>query len=60
MGRNVALVSALVVIAGLTFLTLYVVVVDGFDFLGIISLVILALLGFGVIGALTQQPPPDE
>jgi hypothetical protein len=59
MGRNVALVSALAVIALLAALTVVVVVRNGVDVLVIISLVILALLGFGVVGALTQQPPDE-
>lgn len=59
MGRTVALWCALALIAALTVLTVFVVVNDGVDFLVIISLVILALLGFGVVGALTQQSPDD-
>ncbi|HEX8074949.1 MAG TPA: hypothetical protein VF545_08205 [Thermoleophilaceae bacterium] len=58
MARTAALAGALLIIALLAFLTVYVTVRDGFDVLVIISLVILALLGVGVLGAL--QAPPDE
>jgi hypothetical protein len=58
MARTAALVGALAIIALLAFLTVYVTIRDGFDVLVIISLLILALLGVGVLGAL--QAPPDE
>jgi hypothetical protein len=51
-----------VVIAFLVFfaaLTVSVAVSSGFDILVAASLVILALIGFGVIGAM-RNPPPDE
>jgi hypothetical protein len=54
--RNVALVSSLAVIALFAFLTMYVIVSDGFDWIVVMALVILAFLGVGVIGALTQPP----
>ena len=57
-GRSLALAAALGLIALLTFLTVAAMVQDGPDVLTVISLVILALFGFGVVGALTQ--PPDE
>jgi hypothetical protein len=56
--RNLALVGSLVLICLLGFLTITVAVDQGVDFLVIISLVLLALLGFGVLGALTS--PPDD
>ncbi len=56
--RNVALVSSLVVIALFAFLTMYVIVSEGFDWIVVMALVILVFLGVGVIGALTQ--PPSE
>ena len=56
--RNIALVAALVLIGGLAFLTLSVAVEHGIDVLVVLSLFVLALLGFGVLGALTT--PPDE
>ena len=58
MARNFVLVAALALIGLLAFLTLSVIVDDGVTPLVVISLLILAVLGFGVIGALTQ--PPDE
>ncbi len=57
--RNAALAASLALICMLGFLTLYVAIEDGVDILVILSLVILALLGFGVLGALTS-PPPEE
>ena len=57
-GRNISLVAALALIGTLAFLTLRVAVEHGVDVLIVLSLIILALLGFGVLGALTT--PPDE
>ena len=57
-GRNLALAGALTLLAVLAFLTVAVIVQDGPDFLTVVSVIILALIGFGVVGALTQ--PPDE
>jgi hypothetical protein len=51
-GTQGVLILALVLIVGLAFLTVRVVVNDGFDVLVAISLIILAILGFGVLGAL--------
>jgi hypothetical protein len=56
--REVALWSSIVVIALLAFLTFYVIVAEGFDWIVVMALVILVFLGVGVIGALTQ--PPNE
>ena len=58
MGRTLALVGSLVIICLLAFLTISVAVDDGIDVLVVLSAIILALLGFGVLGALTS-PPPD-
>ena len=58
MARNIALVSALVIIGALTFLTLRVAIVDGVDVLVLVSIVILVLLGVGVLGALNA--PRDD
>ena len=58
MGRTVALVGSLVIICLLAFLTISVAVMRGIDVLVVLSVIILALLGFGVLGALTS-PPPD-
>ena len=57
-GRNIALLSALLLIGGLAFLTISVAVEHGVDALVVLSLFVLAMLGFGVLGALTT--PPDE
>jgi hypothetical protein len=57
-GRTLALGATLALIALLTFLTVSSMVQDGPTALTVISVVILALFGFGVVGALTQ--PPDE
>ena len=46
------LVLAAVLIAFLAYLTIRVMISDGFDVLVGISLVVLAILGFGVLGAL--------
>jgi hypothetical protein len=56
--RNGALVAALALIATLAFLTLSVAIDHGVDVLVVVSLIVLALLGFGVLGALTT--PPDD
>jgi hypothetical protein len=56
--RTIVLGIALAFIAILTFLTLYVLIWTGPDVLVVVSLVILALLAFGVIGALAT--PPDD
>lgn len=51
-----ALVLAFIVIfAGLTFA---VIIEHGLDILTVISIVILGMVGFGVVGALRQ--PPDD
>ena len=46
------LVLALGLIAFIAYLTVRVMIEDGFDVLVGISLVVLAILGFGVLGAL--------
>ncbi|MEA2308735.1 MAG: hypothetical protein QOG41_2161 [Thermoleophilaceae bacterium] len=58
MGRNVALWGALLIIGVLTFLTLRVAINDGIDVLVVVSVVVLALIGVGVLGALNA--PRDE
>ena len=49
---RIVLWFALCLIVALAFLTVRVIVNTGFDVLVAISLVILAILGFGVLGAL--------
>ena len=56
--RNAALAAALAMIGLLAFLTIRVAAEHGIDVLVVISLIVLALLGFGVLGALTT--PPDD
>jgi VIT1/CCC1 family predicted Fe2+/Mn2+ transporter len=54
MVRDVVLAVALVFIAAFAFLTLRVLFTEGLDILVAASLVVLALLGFGILGALTS------
>ena len=56
--RNLALGASLVLICLLGFLTVSVAASEGVDFLVVISLLVLGLLAFGVLGALTS--PPDD
>jgi len=56
--RNLALVGSLVLICLLGFLTVSVAMSEGVDLLVIISLIVLGMLAFGVLGALTS--PPDD
>jgi hypothetical protein len=58
MGRTFALLGSLAIISLLAFLTISVAIDDGVTPLVVVSALILALLGFGVLGALTS-PPPD-
>ena len=58
MGRTLALLGSLAIVCLLAYLTVSVAVKDGVTPLVIVSVIILALLGFGVLGALTS-PPPD-
>ena len=58
MGRNLALGFSLAFIGLLAYLTIHVAITDGITILVVVSLVLLAVLGFGVLGALTA--PSDE
>jgi hypothetical protein len=58
MARTLVLVCSLAIICLLAFLTISVAVEDGIDILVVVSVIVLALLGIGVLGALTT-PPPD-
>jgi hypothetical protein len=58
MARTAVLGACLGMISLLAFLTLRVATQHGIDVLVVVSFVILALLAFGVLGALTT--PPDE
>jgi hypothetical protein len=55
MTRDVVLAVALIFIAAFAFLTLRVLFTEGLDILVVASLVVLALLGFGILGALTSD-----
>jgi hypothetical protein len=56
--RTAALLASLALIGLLAFLTISVMIDDGFTPLVGISLAILGMLGLGVVGALTT--PPEE
>jgi hypothetical protein len=58
MARTFVLLGSLGIISLLAFLTVTVAIEEGIDILVIVSLIVLALLGFGVLGALTT-PPSD-
>jgi hypothetical protein len=58
MARALVLAASLGIICLLGFLTISVAIREGVDILVIVSLAVLTLLGFGVLGALTS-PPPD-
>ncbi len=57
MARTLVLIASLSIICLLGFLTISVAVREGIDILVIVSLIVLALLGFGVLGALASTPP---
>jgi hypothetical protein len=59
MARTFVLLASLAMICLLAFLTISVAIEDGVDVLVVVSVVVLALLGFGVLGAL-WSPPSDE
>jgi hypothetical protein len=56
--REIALFAALAMIGLFTFLTLSVAIRDGVDILTVISVIVLAMFGFGIVGALRN--PPDR
>jgi hypothetical protein len=58
MARNVALILSLAFIGLLAYLTIYVAITDGVTILVVASFALLAILGFGVLGALTA--PSDD
>jgi hypothetical protein len=57
--RAAILGAALLFIGILASLTVYVVVTSGVSFLTLVSLLVLGLFAFGIVGALTQPPPED-
>jgi hypothetical protein len=58
--RIAALVAVLAMIAMLGALTAITLIRHGPDPLTVLSLLILALFGFGIVGALRHPPPDDE
>jgi hypothetical protein len=56
--RAAILASALIFIAILVTLTVVAVVSGGVNVLTVVTLLVLALLGFGIVGAL-RRPPPE-
>jgi hypothetical protein len=59
MARAFVLAASLAIICLLAFLTVSVALEDGIDVLVVVSVFILALLGFGVLGALSSGPPDE-
>jgi hypothetical protein len=59
MARGLILGSALLFIAVLGFLTAYVAIDTGPDILTVVSLLVLGMFAFGIVGALREQPPED-
>jgi len=57
MARALALGGTLAIICLLAFLTISVALEDGIDVLVVVSVIVLALLGIGVLGALSSTPP---
>ena len=53
--RTLVLLAAVALIGLLAFGTMQSLIRDGVTGLGVVSLIILAVLGFGVIGALTEK-----
>jgi hypothetical protein len=56
--REAVLVVALVFIVVLSGLTIHAVSTGGFDILTVLSLLVLGMFGFGIVGALLH--PSDE
>jgi hypothetical protein len=54
--RVVVTLIALVFVCGFGFMTLYVMLRSGPDLLTGVSLIVLALMAFGILGALTEPP----
>jgi hypothetical protein len=54
--RQVILGIVLVFIVALGGLTIEVAVTEGFDILTVVSLLVLSLFGFGIVGALRHPP----
>ena len=59
MARTFVLAASLAIICLLAFLTISVAIREGIDVLVVVSVIILTLLGFGILGALSSQPPDE-
>ena len=57
--QSAILAVALAFVVLLAGLTISVTIEQGFDVLTVLSLLVLALIGFGVLGALLNQPPDE-
>jgi hypothetical protein len=57
--RAAILGAALLFIAILTALTVVAAIAGGVNVLTFVSLLVLALLGFGIVGSLLGRPPDD-
>jgi hypothetical protein len=57
--RAAILGAALLFIGILAALTVYVTITAGVTFLTLVSLLVLAMFAFGIVGALLQPPPED-
>ena len=56
--RLAVTVAALAFVGTLGFATVFVLLTEGPDILTLASVIVVALLGFGIFGALTE--PPDK
>jgi hypothetical protein len=56
--RSAVTAVALLFVCGFGFMTVYVMLRNGPDLLTGLSLIVLALMAFGILGALTE--PPDK
>jgi hypothetical protein len=56
--RTTITLVALIFVCGFGFMTVYVMLRSGPDLLTGLSLIVLALMAFGILGALTE--PPDK
>jgi hypothetical protein len=59
MERRLITGVTLAFVALLAFLTLFAAVKNGVSFLTVVSVVVVALLAIGLIGALASMPPDD-
>ncbi len=57
--RRAILAVVSVFLVGFGVLTIYAAIDRGFTILSVVSILILALLSIGILGALWQQPPDD-